>query len=434
MGATDCARVSARSRSPAQTLALFCFAAYESVCSCLPPEVFVSRIQPAAFASVEALVASQTAESVHIECGRALAARALAAVRETFGARRCAYYLEGDAGYERETVASYLRFFARLAGGGASASTAIDHFGLRERARTRVGKLNACELALLNFARCSLFEPEVCFFERPLANLDAEARRLVLLWMVAEQERGTVFITAGQTLREALLMPGHAWWVDDDDQVFPVQEVDAGAGSGDVDRAGSVCAAQRASADSIESSGDAAGGCGRTGGPDSDSDGSGRAGGSAFASDASGRSGNLGSASDIDGSGSASGGTSEVDDEPFFPGDEVQVVKIACKSDGTTLLFDPREVDFIESANRVNYASVRGQLYATSLTMDELDRQLERYGFFRCHRSFIVNVQRIRAVERYTRNSFNLSLSDVAGSSVPLSKGRAEALRERLGM
>lgn len=120
-------------------------------------------------------------------------------------------------------------------------------------------------------------------------------------------------------------------------------------------------------------------------------------------------------------------------DEVWFAGDEIQVCKISARSDNATLLFDPRDIDFVESMNKTNYVSVRGNLYQSSLTMDELEATLVRFGFFRCHRSYIVNVQRVARVERYTRNSFNLTLNDVNESSIPLAKGRAEEMRELCG-
>ena len=128
----------------------------------------------------------------------------------------------------------------------------------------------------------------------------------------------------------------------------------------------------------------------------------------------------------------ALGSEDEESDAPY-EGDEVRVFKVPAKSDDATLLFDPREIDFIESVNRANYASVRGQLYPVSMTLEELDAELSRYGFFRCHRSYIVNVQKVAKVERFTRNSFNLTLSDAAHTSIPLAKGRAEEMRERYG-
>ena len=307
-----------------------------------------STALPTEYASAADLVRGElgAGRSVHLECSRAAMRAAREAVQEVAGARRAAFYLEDDGGFDRDTVRSYLRFFARLAGDGAAAPEALAHFGLRERAGALVSKLTAEERVLLSFARMSLFCPEICFCERPLLELGPDARQIVLGWIGAQSEAGTLFVTCGQPLREALLMPGRAFW----------------------EEGGRFLAAE------VEDDGD---------------------------------------------------------DEPAFEGDEVRVCKIAAKAGDVTLLLDPRDIDFIESANRVNYASVRGELYPTTLTMDELEVELERFGFFRCHRSYIVNVQKVARVERYTRNTYNLVLSDARHSSLPLSKGRAEEMRDR---
>ena len=114
-----------------------------------------------------------------------------------------------------------------------------------------------------------------------------------------------------------------------------------------------------------------------------------------------------------------------------YEGDEVRVLKIPAHTETATLLFDPRDIDFAESMNKATYLSVRGERYQTPRTMDELEHELSRAGFFRCHRSFLVNVQKVAKVERYTRNSFNLTLGDAAHTSIPLAKGRADEMRER---
>lgn len=311
--------------------------------------------------SIEALVEGEREQCLNVECGPELTQRAVEAVRKVYAGRRTAFYLEADKGYERESVRSYLRFFSRIAGradGAVAAEEAVAHFGLADCASTRVSKLTAEQVRLLNYARLSLFEPEACLVERPLAGLSAEARATVLAWMGERAEAGCVFVTVGESLREALLLPGTAWYAEDG-RLFAA-EVDESDGS--------------------------------DGGP---------------------------------------GG--EKDDEPIFAGDEVRVCKIPARSGTTTLLFDPREIDFVESLNRANHVSVRGELYQTSMSMDELEAELGRFGFFRCHRSYIVNVQKVRRVERFTRNSFTLVLSDVAGSSIPLAKGRAEEMRDRYG-
>ncbi len=298
--------------------------------------------------SVEELLETRANESVHLECPRETIDRAVRFVHERYARRRCAFYLITDRGFDRETVRSYLKFFARLAGGAVSADDALAHFGLSPAARTPVKKLNPEQRALMNFARMSLFEPEVVFCERPLADITPATRGIVTAWMGTVVDDGGILITAGEPLREALLMPGTAFY-EEDGRLFEAQTSVGG------------------------------------------------------------------------------------DDEGEYAGDEVRVFKLPARVDGATLLLDPREVDFVESVNRQNFASVRGELYPVTLTLDELEAELERFGFFRCHRSYIVNVQKVMKVERFTRNSFNLTLADARATQVPLAKGRAEAMRERYG-
>ena len=300
----------------------------------------------AEFASIDELVADE--RSVHVECSRETSAALLAAVRARYRTRRCAFALETDSGFERDSVTAHLRFYSRIAGGAVHHEDAISHFGLRDAAKLKLGALAPSQAALVNLARASLFEPEFCFLERPLSDLDAEGRALALAWIAERMEQGCRFVTTVQPLREALLMPGTACWHEDGRFIVVDQD------------------------DEDEADGDAP-----------------------------------------------------------YEGDEVRVLKIPARTETATLLFDPRDIDFAESLNKATYLVVHGERYQTPRTMDELEEELSRAGFFRCHRSFLVNVQKVAKVERYTRNSFNLILNDAARTSVPLAKGRAEEMRER---
>lgn len=297
------------------------------------------------YESIDELVADD-AQSVHVECNREVSAALLDAVRQRHRGRRCAFATEAERGCERDTVASHLRFYGRLAAGGVHYEDAISHFGLRDAARRKLRDVSLSEAALVNLARASLFEPEVCFLERPLSDLDEPGRKAALSWMAERTGAGCRFITTLQPLRQALLMPGIACWCEDGRFIAVEQD------------------------DGNES-------------------------------------------------------------EPRFAGDEVRVCKIPARTETATLLFDPREIDFVESMNKATYLSVRGEPYPTAQTMAELEDELTGFGFFRCHRSYLVNVQRVAKVERYTRNSFNLTLNDAARTSIPLAKGRAEEMRER---
>jgi ABC-2 type transport system ATP-binding protein len=108
--------------------------------------------------------------------------------------------------------------------------------------------------------------------------------------------------------------------------------------------------------------------------------------------------------------------------------------KIPAKINDKIILFDPLEINFIESNEGVSQLHVRKEVFPCTLTLNELEEKLKAFGFFRCHRSYIVNLQRVREVITWTRNSFSLVLDDELKSSIPLSKGKFDELKYILGI
>lgn len=107
-----------------------------------------------------------------------------------------------------------------------------------------------------------------------------------------------------------------------------------------------------------------------------------------------------------------------------------EVLKIPAKSGSRVLLFDPKDIDYVESSNKNNYISVRGELFLVQRTMDQLEENLKKSGFFRCHRSYLVNLQKVERFEKWTKNSYVLVLNNQDNSQIPLSKGRLAELKE----
>lgn len=108
--------------------------------------------------------------------------------------------------------------------------------------------------------------------------------------------------------------------------------------------------------------------------------------------------------------------------------------KITAKKGDRIWLFDPMEIDYIESINSISTLNVNGEQFPSTYSLNDLENKLETFGFFRCHRSYIVNLQRVREVVTYTRNSYSLSLDNLDKSILPLSKGRLENLKNILGL
>ncbi|TCJ03236.1 LytTR family transcriptional regulator DNA-binding domain-containing protein [Cytobacillus praedii] len=112
----------------------------------------------------------------------------------------------------------------------------------------------------------------------------------------------------------------------------------------------------------------------------------------------------------------------------------VRFEKIPTKVNDKIVLFDPPEIDYIESNEGQSNIYIKGEMYPSVFTMTELENRLHPYGFFRCHRSYIVNLQKVREVVTWTRNSFTLVLGDAKKSSIPLSKTKMAELKGMLGL
>lgn len=112
----------------------------------------------------------------------------------------------------------------------------------------------------------------------------------------------------------------------------------------------------------------------------------------------------------------------------------IRFEKIPTKVDEKIVLFDPPEIDYIESSEGQSFLHIKGEAFPSYFTLADLEQRLLPYGFFRCHRSYIVNLQKVREVITWTRNSYSLVLEDTKKSAIPLSKSKMAELKGILGM
>ncbi len=109
--------------------------------------------------------------------------------------------------------------------------------------------------------------------------------------------------------------------------------------------------------------------------------------------------------------------------------------KIPARLEGkvAVVLVNPADILYADAeGGRAFLQTAEGRL-PTQFTLTELEERLSRSGFFRAHRGYLVNLQHVKEVIPYTRNSFSLRLDDAARTEIPLSKAAARELRELLG-
>lgn len=106
--------------------------------------------------------------------------------------------------------------------------------------------------------------------------------------------------------------------------------------------------------------------------------------------------------------------------------------KIPVRLEDKVALVNPTDILYaVAQDGRVSLRTTQ-DLTPTQFTLSELEDRLSRSGFFRAHRGYLVNLQRVKEVIPYTRNSFTLVLDDDE-TEIPLSKAAARELRELLG-
>ena len=101
--------------------------------------------------------------------------------------------------------------------------------------------------------------------------------------------------------------------------------------------------------------------------------------------------------------------------------------------DNRMVLLRLREVSFAESeGNDVWLSTDQGRLRAASQSLDKLDGELADVGFLRVHRRYLVNLSRIREIERGLKGELSLVMDDRTHEMVPVSRRNAPAVRRAL--
>jgi hypothetical protein len=109
--------------------------------------------------------------------------------------------------------------------------------------------------------------------------------------------------------------------------------------------------------------------------------------------------------------------------------------RLVAMRDNRMVLLQLPEVSFAESdGNDVWLSTDQGRLRAASPSLDKLGDELAGVGFLRVHRRYVVNLGRIREVERGARSELSLVMDDRAAEMVPVSRRNAPAVRRALGL
>jgi ABC-2 type transport system ATP-binding protein len=106
---------------------------------------------------------------------------------------------------------------------------------------------------------------------------------------------------------------------------------------------------------------------------------------------------------------------------------------IPAKLEDSVALVNPADILYAFAQDDKTFLQTAEDCFPTQYTLSELEKRLSRSGFFRAHRGYLVNLQHVKEVIPFTRDSFSLKLKDEKGTLIPLSKSSARELRDLLG-
>jgi two-component system LytT family response regulator/two-component system response regulator LytT len=112
--------------------------------------------------------------------------------------------------------------------------------------------------------------------------------------------------------------------------------------------------------------------------------------------------------------------------------------KVLIRSMGRLLLVDQRDICYasIEDGviSVVTAGPTGGEGQSNCRTLEELLDSLDSKLFWRAHRSYLVNINRIKEVVPWFKSSYQLRMDDKKQTEIPVSRAQTRRLRELFGL
>ncbi|MDD2574017.1 MAG: LytTR family transcriptional regulator DNA-binding domain-containing protein [Bacillota bacterium] len=111
---------------------------------------------------------------------------------------------------------------------------------------------------------------------------------------------------------------------------------------------------------------------------------------------------------------------------------ELNLKRIPVEKNGRIRLLEPREILCFFADQGYIIARTGAGDFITNFTLNELEERIERNTFFRCHKSYIVNLDYIKEIIPWTYSSYKLIMHN--NDEIPVSRQKSKDLATMLGL
>ncbi|MGL4641730.1 MAG: LytR/AlgR family response regulator transcription factor [Cetobacterium sp.] len=110
---------------------------------------------------------------------------------------------------------------------------------------------------------------------------------------------------------------------------------------------------------------------------------------------------------------------------------DYNIKKITVNSDSKMLVVSTDNILYIEADEKETNIFMKEIMYTSKLKISQLENILSEELFFRCHRSYIVNIDKIIEVEPWFNGTYILKVSN-SNFKIPVSRNKVKELKEIL--
>lgn len=110
----------------------------------------------------------------------------------------------------------------------------------------------------------------------------------------------------------------------------------------------------------------------------------------------------------------------------------VQNTKLKVKANDKTIFVNISDIEFLESQDGKVYINLDGEKFIMETTLQNAEEELQGHGFYRCHRSYIVNLHKVSEIITWSKNAYSVIIDNHEKSKIPLSRAKHNEIQELL--
>ncbi|MGL4999816.1 MAG: LytR/AlgR family response regulator transcription factor [Cetobacterium sp.] len=110
---------------------------------------------------------------------------------------------------------------------------------------------------------------------------------------------------------------------------------------------------------------------------------------------------------------------------------DLNIKKITVNLDSKMVVLSTNDIIYIEADEKESHIFTKDAMYSSKLKISQLEQILSENTFFRCHRSYIINIDKIIEVEPWFNSTYILKVSN-SNFKVAVSRNKVKELKEIL--